>query len=84
MVLSPMRMGIWALGLALLASSSLVVAANGKIVHDAEYYVLEAQNGEKWAAEDKSLDARLAEFQKRNGGKPPNVLYILIDNYSFH
>ncbi len=24
----------------------------GKIVHDAEYYIIEAQNSEKWAAED--------------------------------
>ena len=26
-------------------------------VHDAEYYVVEVQNKEKWAAEDKDLDA---------------------------
>jgi len=30
-------------------------AAAKDIVHDAEYYVLEAQNGEKWAAEDKTI-----------------------------
>ena len=30
-----------------------------KIIHDAEYYVLDAQHGEKWAAEDKGLDAKL-------------------------
>ena len=27
-----------------------------KIVHDAEYYILAAQNGEKWAAEDMDPD----------------------------
>ena len=25
-----------------------------EIVHDAEYYILEAQNGEKWQAEDRT------------------------------
>ena len=36
-----------------IGSGTEVVQAAGKIVHDAEYYVLDAQNGEKWAAEDK-------------------------------
>ncbi len=35
----------------LLLFSSLSLAK--EIVHDAEYYILEAQNGEKWKAEDK-------------------------------
>ena len=58
-----------------------VLAAD--IVHDAEYYVLAKQNGEKWAAEDKGLDDKLAAFRQRNGGKPPNILYILIDDIGF-
>ena len=29
------------------------------VVHDAEYYILAAQHGERWAAEDKSLDEKL-------------------------
>ena len=53
------------------------------IVHDAEYYILEAQNGERWAADDKTVDAKLAEFTKRNGGKPPNIVYILVDDIGF-
>jgi arylsulfatase A-like enzyme len=53
------------------------------IVHDAEYYILEKQNGEQWALEDKDLDTRLAEFRKKNGGKSPNVFYILIDDIGF-
>ena len=53
------------------------------VVHDAEYYILEAQHGKVWAEDDKSVDARLAEFKKRNGGKSPNILYILIDDVSF-
>ena len=54
-----------------------------ELVHDAEYYILEAQNGEKWAADDKAVDKKLAEFKKKNGGKPPNILYILVDDIGF-
>ena len=58
--------------------------ANAKeIVHDAEYYILEAQHGEKWAAEDKVLDKKLAEFREKNDGRPPNIFYILIDDIGF-
>jgi arylsulfatase A-like enzyme len=53
------------------------------IVHDSEYYILEAQNGEQWAKDDKSVDSKLAGFRKENGGKPPNILYILIDDIGF-
>jgi arylsulfatase A-like enzyme len=60
------------------------VAAQAKeIVHDAEYYILEAQNGEQWAQDDKAVDSKLAEFSKKNGGKPPNILYILVDDIGF-
>lgn len=54
----------------------------GAIVHDAEWYILEAQHGEKWAAEDKALDAKLAELRKKHG-KPPNIVYILWDDMTF-
>jgi len=54
-----------------------------QLVHDSEYYILKAQNGEKWAADDKVVDKKLADFRKKNGGKPPNILYILIDDIGF-
>ena len=41
-----------------LAIAPLGWAADSKIVHDAEYYILEAQHGEAWAAEDKVLDQK--------------------------
>ena len=54
------------------AVSTMPLAATADdIVHDAEYYILKQQNGEKWAAEDKDLDAKLAEFKKKNGKMPP-------------
>jgi len=71
----------------LTALASLMVTlpaqADNAIVHDAEYYILEAQNAEKWAAEDEALDATLAEIRDQNGGKPPNIFYILIDDIGF-
>ncbi len=49
------------------------------IVHDAEYYVLEAQHGEKWATQDKELDKKLAELRKKHGA-PPNIIHIMWDD----
>ncbi len=70
-----------------LALTSLVLAvsvATAKdLVHDAEYYILAKQNGEAWAKEDRRLDKKLDEFRKQNGGKPPNIFYILIDDIGF-
>jgi arylsulfatase len=53
------------------------------IIHDAEYYIIEAQNGERWRSDDKKIDARLAQLRKENGGKPPNIIYILLDDVGF-
>jgi len=53
------------------------------IIHDADYYVLEAQHKEQWEQDDKAVDQKLTEFRKSNGGKSPNILYILIDDIGF-
>ena len=53
------------------------------IVHDGEYYFLKAQKGETWAAQDAEIDKRLDEIREANGGKRPNILYVLIDDVSF-
>ena len=60
-----------------------VVGQAKSIKHDAEYYVLKQQNGEQWAKEDKALDEELAAFRKKNGGRSPNIFYILIDDIGF-
>jgi len=53
------------------------------IIHDGEYNFLKAQHGENWDKEDKEIDEKLAEIHKQNGGKRPNILYVLIDDVSF-
>ena len=67
----------------LMGAGAVTTVAKNNIVHDSEYYILEAQNGKKWASDDKEVDRKLAEFREKNNGKPPNVLYILIDDLGF-
>lgn len=69
------------ISMALLSFAGNAFAEN--VVHDSEYYILEAQHGKKWALDDKTIDAKLAEFRKKNGGKSPNILYVLVDDLSF-
>ena len=56
-----------------------VVQAKEQIVHDAEYYVLEAQNGQAWAVEDGKLDEKIAELRKKYG-TPPNIIHYMWDD----
>jgi arylsulfatase len=71
------------LGLTIAFSGTALAETSENIVHDAEYYILEAQHGKKWAVDDKNIDEKLAEFRKKNGGKSPNILYVLVDDLSF-
>jgi arylsulfatase len=70
----------------LLGMSITITSCNAKdkskVVHDAEYYILEAQNGKKWATDDKKLDQRLAELKKKHG-RPPNIIHIMWDDTAF-
>ena len=70
--------------LALLLFSGMVTAEtqSGKMVQDAEYYVLEAQNGERWAKEDEAIDKKLDELKKQFG-TPPNIIHIMWDDTAF-
>ena len=65
---------IVALIVGLLVVNQTANAQGGKpqIIHDAEYYILEAQHGEVWAAQDKELDQKLAELREKYGA-PPNI-----------
>ncbi len=68
--------------LAACAIASAAAAQEDPIIHDAEFYVLKAQNGERWASEDGALDTRLAELREKHG-RPPNIVYILWDDQPF-
>ena len=61
---------------------SLPAYAARDIIHDAEYYILEAQNSDRWAAEDTELDQKLAAMREKYG-QPPNIVYILWDDMTF-
>ncbi len=66
-------------GLLLVSQTALAQGGKPQIVHDLQYYVLDAQNGEQWAAEDKDLDARLAALRQKYG-RPPNIIHFLWDD----
>ena len=52
-----------------MASISLAAPAAAELIHDADYDILKAQHAEQWAADDKAVDAKLAAFKAKNGGK---------------
>ena len=54
----------------------------GTIVHDAEYYLVEEQNGAAWNAEDQELDGRLAALREKHG-TPPNIIHLMWDDTAF-
>ena len=63
------------IGLALVASTTHAQ----DIVHDAEYYILEAQNGKVWQVKDQALDTKLAELRQKYG-QPPNIIHFMWDD----
>ncbi|WP_171123431.1 MULTISPECIES: sulfatase-like hydrolase/transferase [unclassified Ruegeria] len=62
---------------------SQTFAQDAPIQHDAEFYVLQAQYAQQWAQDDAAVDAALATFRAENGGKPPNIINVLIDDVGF-
>jgi arylsulfatase A-like enzyme len=52
------------------------------IVHDAEYYILEAQNKKAWSLQDEQLDQTLATLRKKHG-RPPNIIHLMWDDQPF-
>ncbi len=68
---------------ALILTAGSAFAQQNPIIHDGEFEFLRAQFGEVWDAQDAEIDARLSEIREENGSKPPNILYILIDDVSF-
>ena len=60
--------------IALITLVSVSTGRSDEIIHDAEHNILEAQNAKKWAADDKAVDAILAQARKKSGGKPPHSM----------
>ena len=67
----------------ILAAAVAAPAYGAEIVHDAEFNILTAQHGQRWQREDQAIEARLAEIRNKNAGKPPNIVYILLDDVGF-
>ncbi|MDX2502070.1 MAG: sulfatase-like hydrolase/transferase, partial [Deltaproteobacteria bacterium] len=67
----------------IVGTSAVAAKEGGQLIHDAEHNILKAQHGERWAKEDADIDARLGEIRKKNGGRPPNFVYILLDDLGF-
>jgi hypothetical protein len=59
--------------------ATYAMAQETAIVHDAEYYILEAQNGKVWAVEDGELDKKLAALREEYGA-PPNIVHYMWDD----
>ncbi len=68
---------------AMVLTAGTSFAQDAPIIRDGEFEYLRAQFGEQWDAQDTEIEAKLAEIRDANGGKPPNILYILIDDVSF-
>jgi len=77
-----MKTKLLILSLCIILISGQMLLSQDKIIHDAEYYILESQNGEKWETEDAEIDDRLAALKKKHG-TPPNIVYILWDDQQF-
>lgn len=53
-----------------------------KIIHDPEYAAMEEVMGEKWKANDKIVQERLAALEERYGRKP-NIINVLVDDVGY-
>ncbi|EEE45795.2 sulfatase-like hydrolase/transferase [Roseibium alexandrii] len=62
---------------------SAPIMAQEPIIHDGEFEYLRAQYGDVWDSQDVEIEEKLSEIRAANNGKPPNILYILIDDVSF-
>ncbi|SCY78419.1 sulfatase-like hydrolase/transferase [Desulfoluna spongiiphila] len=69
--------------LAVIALSMGSSACASGIVQDGEFNFVKAQHLEQWSEQDKQIDTKLAEIREKQGGKRPNILYILIDDVGF-
>lgn len=68
----------------IIVGAGLVTQAQAdEIIFDGEYNFLRAQHESTWEQQDQRIEARLAEIREQQGGKRPNILYILVDDVGF-
>lgn len=72
-----------AIACSLLVITSPAMSKTKDIIHDGEYKVLERQHGKKWKDQDKIIEKKLADIRAKNGGKRPNIIYMLVDDLSY-
>ena len=68
--------------LAFSPTGNVLAKTSANLIHDAEQSILVEQFGEKWAAQDKVLQAKLDALHKKHG-KRPNIIHIMWDDHSF-
>jgi len=74
-----MKTKISHLALASLLFAGVTAIDASDIVHDSEYYILKAQHGDKWAKEDKAIQAKIDALKKKHG-RSPNIIHIMWDD----
>jgi arylsulfatase A-like enzyme len=72
----PRKISLTLVVLAVFAGAPLMAA---DIVHDAEHYILKAQHGDEWAAQDVEIQAKLKVLREKHG-TPPNIIHIMWDD----
>ncbi|MEO2174003.1 MAG: sulfatase-like hydrolase/transferase [bacterium] len=81
-----MRYVLACLVLVLFVPTHLTLAATHSetpIRHDAEHSVLLPQNAAVWVKDDAAVESKLKQVRESNGGKRPNIVFILIDDMGF-
>lgn len=63
----------------MLAASLPLASLQAAPTFDGHFQVEQKKNAKAWAAEDKTINQRLAKLEKRFG-KRPNIIYILTDD----
>ena len=69
------------ISVALAIGASQVNAAK-EIIHDADHYELLKKYGKQWSMEDKDVQDKLKQLEKKFG-KRPNIVHIMWDDNSW-
>lgn len=68
--------------IAVALSMLLPIDGTADVIHDPEFVRMEREFGEQWNADDRAVQQRLQELERRFG-KKPNIVYILADDVGY-